>query len=201
MSALMIDRRLFVAGGLAVLSACAADPPPPEAFYRLGDPAPVQTLAGGPIRGVVDVSQVRTQGVVGGRAILYRNAPEQVIAYHYHAWQEPTGVMFQRALVDALRSSRAFETVATPEMRLDRDYELMGDLLRLEHVLAGGTVVIEMEISLRKIAGNQQRLSKIYRAEEAAGSTVASAIPAFTRAVDKITAALLADIATLPKQP
>jgi ABC-type uncharacterized transport system auxiliary subunit len=200
MTGLMIDRRLFVAGGLAALSACAADPPPPEAFYRLGTPAPVQALAGGPIRGIVDVPQVRTQGVVGGRAILYRNAPDQVIAYHYHAWQEPTGVMMQRALLDALRAAQAFETVATPEMRLDRNYELMGDLLMLEHVLAGGNVVVEMEISLRKITGNQQLLSKTYRAEEAAGATVASAIPAFSRAVDKITAALLTDLAALPKQ-
>ncbi len=200
MTELLIDRRLFVVGGLAALSACAADPPPEEAFYRLGNPSPVQVLAGGPIRGIVDVPQVRTQGVVGGRAILYRNAPEQVIAYHYHAWQEPTGVMMQRALLDALRAAQAFDTVATPEMRLDRSYELMGDLLMLEHVLAGGNVVVEMEISLRKITGNQQLLSKTYRAEEAAGSAVASAIPAFTRAVDKITAALLADLAALPKQ-
>lgn len=197
-----IDRRLFVAGlGASVLGACAADPPPTEVFYRLGEPAPVQALAGGPIRGIVDVAQVRTQGVVGGRAILYRNAPDQVIAYHYHAWQEPTGVMMQRALLDALRSAQAFETVATPEMRLDRTFELMGDLLLLEHVLAGGgNVVVEIEISLRRIAGNRQLLAKTYRAEEPAGAAVTSAIPAFTRAVGKITAALLADLAALPKQ-
>jgi ABC-type uncharacterized transport system auxiliary subunit len=200
MSALMIDRRLFVAGlAASALAACAADPPPPETFYRLGNPAPVQALAGGPIRGVIDVPQVRTQGVVGGRAILYRNAPDQVIAYHYHAWQEPTGVMMQRALLDALRSAQAFETVATPEMRLERNYELMGDLRLLEHVLTGNNVVVEIEISLRRIAGNQQLLSKTYRAEEPAGAAVGSAIPAFTRAVDKITAALLTDLAALPK--
>ncbi len=197
-----LNRRLLIAGLLAsALTACAADPPPPETFYRLGAPAPVQALAGGPIKGIVDVSQVRTQGVVGGRAILYRNAPDQVIAYHYHAWQEPTGVMMQRALVDALRSARAFETVATPEMRLDRNYELQGDLVTLEHVLAGGggSVVVEIEITLRRIAGNQQLLMKTYRAEEPAGAAVGSTIPAFTRAVDKITAALLADLSALPK--
>lgn len=199
--AFVISRRACIAGLAASgLAACAGDPPPPEAFYRLGAPAPVQPLAGGPIKGVVDVAQVRTQGVVGGRAMLYRDAPDQVIAYHYHAWQEPTGVMMQRALVDALRAAQAFETVTTPEMRLDRDYELMGDLLLLEHVLAGGgSVVVEIEISLRRIAGNHSLLMKTYRAEEPAGATVASAIPAFTRAVDKITAGLLTDLAALPK--
>ncbi len=197
-----MKRRFFVAAVAAgALAACAGDPPPPETFYRLGTPAAVQPLTGGPIKGAVDVSQVRTQGVVGGRAILYRGAPDQVIAYHYHAWQEPTGVMMQRALVDALRAARAFETVATPEMRLDRNFELQGDLLRLEHVLSGGggSVVVEIEITLRRIAGNQSLLMKTYRAEEPAGATVASTIPAFTRAVDKITAALLADLAALPK--
>lgn len=202
MSAVWLDRRSFVAGAAAsALAACAADPPPPETFYRLGAPAPVQPLAGGPIRGIVDVPQVRTQGIVGGRAILYRNAPDQVIAYHYHAWQEPTGVMLQRALLDALRAAQAFDTVATPEMRLDRNYELMGDLILFEHVLTGGpTVAVEIEVSLRRISGNRQLLSKTYRAEEPAGAAVASAIPAFTRAVDKIAAALLADLAAVPKQ-
>ena len=197
-----MNRRLVVAGLAAcALAACAGDPPPPETFYRLGAPAAVQPLAGGPIKGIVDVSQVRTQGVVGGRAILYRSAPDQVIAYHYHAWQEPTGVMMQRALLDALRAAHAFETVATPEMRLDRNFELQGDLLRLEHVLSGGggSVVVEIEITLRRIKGNQSLLMKTYRAEEPAGTTVASTIPAFTRAVDKITAGLLADLAALPK--
>lgn len=202
MSTPMIDRRLFVLG-LAALGACSSDPPPPEVFYRLGAAAPVQPLAGGPIRGIVDVAQVRTQGVVGGRAILYREGPDQVIAYHYHAWQEPTGVMIQRALLDTLRTAQAFETVATPEMRLDRNYELMGDLRLLEHVLSGGgaSVTVEIEITLRRIAGNQQLLAKTYRAEEpASGATVAAAIPAFTKAFDKIAAALLADMAALPKQ-
>ena len=205
MSALATSRRQFVAGmaaGLAAgaLSACAGDPPPPETFYRLGDAAPAPALAGGPIRGILDVPQVRTQGIVGGRAILYRSAPEQVIAYHYHAWQEPTGVMMQRALLDALRDAQAFETVATPEMRLDRTHELMGDLLRLEHVLSGaGSVVVEIEVSLRRIAGNRLLLSKTYRAEEPSGAAMTAAVAAFTRAVGKITAALLADLAALPK--
>ena len=201
MSGHKIDRRLFVTG-VAALAACSSDPPPPEVFYRLGAPAPVQPLAGGPIPGILDVSQVRTRGAVGGRAMLYRNAPDQVIAYHYHAWQEPVGVMLQRALVDALRAARAFETIATPEMRLDRDYELMGDLRLLEHVLSGASssVVIEIEITLRRIRGNRQLLMKTYRAEEpVSGTAVAGAVPAFTRAVDRITAGLLADIAALPR--
>lgn len=199
----VLGRRACLAGLAAVaIAACSSDPPPPEVFYRLGAPAAVQPLAGGPIKGIVDVSQVRTMGVVGGRAILYRSAPDQVISYHYHAWQEPTGVMMQRALLDALRSAQAFETIATPEMRLDREYELMGDLHLLEHVLSGesSSVVLEIEIALRKIRGNQQVLVKTYRAEEpVAGTTVAAAIPAFTQAVNKVTAALLTDLAALPK--
>jgi ABC-type uncharacterized transport system auxiliary subunit len=201
---LILNRRACLAGLAASgLAACAADPPPPEVFYRLGDPAPVQPLAGGPIQGIVDVPPVRTMGVVGGRAILYRNGPSQVSAYNYHAWQEPPGVMLQRALLTALRAAQAFETVATPEMRLDRAFELMSDLARFEHVLVGGGagVSLEMEISLRRVRGNAQLLLKTYRADEtAANTTVAAAIPAFRRATDRICAELLADLAQLPKQ-
>lgn len=201
------SRRACVAGlaglGFGALASCGtSDPPPPEVFYRLGDPAPVTPLAGGPIPGIVDVAQVRTAGVVGGRALLYRSGPAQVAAYHYHVWQEPPGVMLQRALAAALRAAAAFETVATPEMRLDRQYELRGDLLRLEHVPDGAdaAAAVEIEIALRRVRGNAQLLQKTYRAEErAGGGAVAAAIPAFTRAVDRICAALLADLAGLPR--
>ena len=59
----------------------------------------------------------------------------------------------------------------------------------------------DIVVTLRRIAGNRQLLAKTYRADEqVAGATVAAAIPAFTKAVDKIAAALLADMAALPKQ-
>lgn len=201
---LFMNRRVFVAGlGAGVLAACAGgDPPPMEAFYRLGTPAPVQPLANGPISGIVDVPPVRTMGVVGDRAILYRNGSGPLAAYAYHTWQEPPGVMIQRALIDALRAAQVFETVATPAMRLDRTHELLGDLRRLEHVVSGGgaSVLLELEVSLRQVRGNAQVLAKTYRVEQAAaGTSVVAATAAFTQAMDSVTASLLADLASLPK--
>lgn len=200
----VLNRRVFVAGlGAGALAACAGgDPPPMEAFYRLGAPAPVQPLASGTIPGIVDVPPVRTMGVIGDRSILYRNGSGPLATYAYHTWQEPTGVMIQRALVDALRAAQAFDAVATPEMRLDRTHELLGDLRRLEHVVAGGgaSVLLEMEVSLRRVRGNAQLLLKTYRVEQAAsGTSVTAAVAAFTQAMDSVTASLLTDLAGLPK--
>lgn len=203
-----LDRRALLAGcaAAAALGACGGGggPIPRETFYRLGEPAPLAPLSGGPILGAVDVPPLRNSGVAGERAILYRDGPRQVAQYNYHAWAEPPTVMIQRAVIAALRAANAFETVATPEMRLDRQYELMGDLRLLEHVLGGtgATAVVEVELGLRRVRSNAQLLLKTYRGEEAAADAgVPAGIAAFTRAVDKICAALVTDLAALPKQP
>ena len=112
-------------------------------------------------------------------------------------------MMLQRSIIAALRAANAFETVATPEMRLDRQYELLGTLHQLEHVLGGSaSAVLEVELGLRRVRGNEQVLLKTYRAEQpATDATVDGAIVAFTRALDTVCGQFLTDIAALPRTP
>lgn len=112
--------------------------------------------------------------------------------------------MLQRVFAGALRTAQAFTAVATPDMRLDRNYELTGNILEWEHVLPQGgngpAVAISLELGLRRIAGNQQVLVKTYRViEPAVGESVDAAAVAFTSGLDKIIGQLLADLAALPK--
>jgi ABC-type uncharacterized transport system auxiliary subunit len=111
--------------------------------------------------------------------------------------------MVSRAFTEALRAAQAFTTVATPQMRQDRDYELIGDLREWEHVLpqAGGpAAAIALDLSLRRVAGNQEMLVKSYRiTESAAGETVDAAVQAFSTGLDKIIVQVLGDLAALPK--
>jgi ABC-type uncharacterized transport system auxiliary subunit len=101
-------------------------------------------------------------------------------------------------LIDALRQAQAFETVVSPEMRMDRDFELIGDLRQWEHVRSDNTVAIEMEISIRRVRGNQQLLLKTYRTTEpAAGSDMTGVVDAFTRGLNTVYKELVADLAAV----
>jgi ABC-type uncharacterized transport system auxiliary subunit len=201
----IISRRLILCAAVAgLLSACSSDPVPRDTFYRLGPTAIPAPLAGGPIKGTVEVPLFRAQGIINERAVLYRESARELAQYNYHAWLEPPSVMLQRAFVEALRGASAFSTVASPEMRLDRDYELVGNIREWEHVLpqdgSGPAVAIGIDIALRRVAGNREVLTKTYRVTEPASSeSVDAAVAAFTTGLDKVLAQVLADLAALPK--
>jgi ABC-type uncharacterized transport system auxiliary subunit len=203
----MISRSLALAVlGAGLLAACSSDPVPRDTFYRLGTAAAPAALPGGPIKGAVDVPLFRAQGIINERAVMYRESPRELAQYSYHAWVEPPSVMLQRAFVEGLRNAQAFTTVATPEMRLDRDYELVGNIREWEHVLpqsgSGPAVAIAVDLGLRRVSGNQEVINKTYRVmEPAAGESVDAAVAAFTSGLDKILAQFLADLAALPKNP
>lgn len=196
-----LSRRRLLAAGLAAgaLAACSSDPVPPNVFYRLGAPAIPAARAGGPVSGTLEVPPLRAAGIVNERSILYREGASQLMQYSYHSWVEPPTAMLQRAFIDVLRGAQAFQNVVPPDMRLDRDYELRGELKKWEHVRASNTVAVEIELSLRRVRDNQLLHLKTYRADApAAGEGIEPVVAGFTRGMDTIYAQLLTDLAALP---
>lgn len=197
-----LSRRWFIGSALA-LSACSSGPVPRDTFYRLGAPAAPQALAGGPIKGTVEVPPFRAQGIVNERALLYRESARELAQYNYHTWIEPASLMASRVFIESLRAAQAFTAVASPEMRQNRDYELLGDIREWEHVLpqAGGpAAAIAIDISLRRIADNREMLLKSYRVSEpVAGGSIDAVVQSFTAGLDKIVAQVLGDLGALPK--
>jgi ABC-type uncharacterized transport system auxiliary subunit len=180
------------------LAACSSDPLPRDTFYRLGAPAMPQQRAGGPLPGVLEVPPLRASGIVNERAILYRDGATQLAQYSYHAWVEPPTAMLQHSLMDVLRQAQAFDNVVSPEMRLDRDFELLGTLREWEHVRSDNTAAIEIDVVLRRVRANQQLLLKTYRASEpAAGDSIDAVVAAFTRGMDSIYKDLIADLGSI----
>lgn len=198
-----LSRRWFL-GSVVALSACSSGAVPRDTFYRLGAPAAPPPMAGGPIKGTVEVPPFRAQGIVNERAVLYRESARELAQYNYHTWIEPPSMMASRAFIESLRAAQAFTAVASPEMRQNRDYELLGDVREWEHVLpqAGGpAAAIAIDISLRRIADNREMILRSYKVSEpASGETVDSVVQAFTIGLDKIVAQVLGDLAGLPKQ-
>ncbi len=192
-------RALLAIGAASVLVACSADPVPTDTYYRLELPAGTAARTGGPIAGIAEVVPMRGNGVVNGRAILFRKGPAELQPYSYHFWADTPSDLVQRQLIDALRTAQAFEKIASPDMRLNREYEILGTLRKLEHNVPQGTAVIELELTVRKVRGNTALWSKVYKADAPTkGDTVSDAVAAFSEGLGQIMAAFVTDLGQLP---
>jgi len=140
----------FVAVCALAFSACSSDPVPTDSYYRLGTAASVSPIAGGPLPGTVEVPPLRAEGIVNDRAILYREGNVRLAQYSYHFWEKPPAALLQQSLIETLRKAEAFQTVATPELRLNREYELIGRVQRFEHIMGSGAVSVQIEFALRR---------------------------------------------------
>lgn len=188
-------RALAVAlvGGL--LAACSSPPVPTDTYYNLTAGRSVSTSVASPIGATVEVPPFKAEGVINERAIVYRESATTQKQYTYHYWSEPPAIMLQRSLIDALRGARTFDQVVAPEVRADREYELIGTLRRLEHVVGGGgQVVVEFDVGLRRVRGNDTIFLNTYRTETRAGGGVATAVTAMSAALDSLLADVLKDI-------
>jgi ABC-type uncharacterized transport system auxiliary subunit len=190
-----INRRIALASTLAV-AACSSGPVPTDTFYRLRSANP-PSRTGGPIKGVAEVLPLRGEGIINERAILYRMSGTELRQYTYHFWADGPAAMLQNELIAALRKANAFESVVKPELRLNRDFEIAGRISKLEHDTSGtAKAILEIEFSVRRVAGNQQALMKTYTAEvDAAGRSVAAAVDAFSEAFGRVVTAFVADLA------
>lgn len=189
-------RRGLLVLSILALSSCSMGSPPRDNFYHLALVSEIAPLSGGPIGGVIDVPPFRAAGIVNERAILFRSGANQLSQYSYHHWFETPGALLQRATISALRRAEAFEMVTSPEMRLDRDYELLGNLRRFEHVPATSSVIIELEISVRLVRGNEAVVLKTYSAEvPVSGRSVDAAVAGLSEALESIFGELVDDLA------
>jgi len=200
-----MNRRHFIATSAAAftLVGCSSGPVPRDMFYRLTGLAPAAPLAGGAIKGTIEVPPFRATGIVNERAILYREGPRALSQYSYHTWSDPPASMMQQAFIDALRGAQAFTLVGAPTMKLDRDFELVGTIHQLEHVVVSGSsnVVIELEVAVRRVRDNKVLIAKTYRGEAPApADDIDATVAAFTKAMDKILADFLGDLGSVPKE-
>lgn len=196
-----IGLRVAALAAQALLAACAQPPVPDDNFYRLQADAPANPFAKPPLAGVLEIDEIVAEGQVGGRAILYAEGPRsgQLKEYHYHYWIEPPKTLLQDQIVAYLRQARAADQVVTRRLRVDRDYELAGKLVRLERI--NGTpvkVAVELELGLRRTKDNKLLLLDVYRGDaEARSDGLADTVEAFNRVLTGILVRLVRDIGTL----
>ncbi len=198
----MTKKTLLIALALTGLAACApGGSVQRDAFYRLAVPAPsqAQIQAGQPILpGVVEVQRPAAEGLAVDRAIVYsyRDRPQEVDHYSYHFWTEPPAVLVQDQLVEFLRAAKAAERVVTSELRVPPQWVVQSRIKRFEQ-LAGSepAVVIEMEMGVTRLRGNELTFLKTYRVETPMrGDNVPAAVNAFDAALADLFRQFLADL-------
>ncbi len=178
------------------LTSCSGSPAPRDNYYRLAEPADVPARTGGPLPGAAEVVPLRADGLLNDRAIIFQKGPTVIEGYSYHFWWQAPGSMLQQSMIDTLRRAQAFEQVAGPEMKLNRVYDVVGRIRRMEQ--GSNNVVVELELSLRLARGGEPLLLKTYTEEvPTTGNGIPAAVDAFSTAVARIMNRFVSDLGML----
>ena len=192
---------VLMLGMAALAGACAQPPLPEDRFYRLAVTTSPAPLARPPLAGVLEIERFVADGLTAGRPIVWSQSGQAhaLSEYHYHFWVEAPTVLLRDQLVAQLRAAKVARSVVTPEMRIDPDYVLSGKIKRLERVVgATPQVVVELELAVRRTAGDSLAFLNTYRVEEpVAADSVAAAVAAINKALGAIYARFTADLARL----
>lgn len=184
-----------------LMAGCAGSPPPPDVFYRL-DHRPVQALATPALPGVVEVASLSAEGLAADRALLFssREHPDQLARYSYHFWVEAPPLLIRDELVRVLRDAGVATQVVTADLRVPADFIVEGRLKRFEQVVGGPpAVVMEAELGVVRLRGNQLLMLRDYRVETpAAGDAPGDAAAALQICLDHLLSRFVGDLARLP---
>jgi ABC-type uncharacterized transport system auxiliary subunit len=200
----MIGFRLLLAAVAVTLGACAGGggPVPQSTFYRVQASAPASPVAT-PLPGILEVDRFHIEGLTAGRAMVHSDSakPNELHEYHYHLWTEPPATMLRDELVNFLRKANAARQVVTPEVRVSPDYMARGRVLKLERVIGNDPgALVELEMSARKIRGDDLMVLKTYRVKVApSGKEVGDVVDAFGQALGEVFGKFVADLSAAKK--
>ncbi len=180
----------------ASLEGAAVSGQPVSGQPVLGQPGSRSETATFP--GVLSVVQFEAEGLLRERPLLYSatGSVTEMQQHDYHYWMDPPTRMLQLQLVDYLRASGLVQSVVTPGLRIEADYEVSGRIKRLERLLGGGPtrVVVELELSLVARADNELIVVGSYAAEALADNdAVESSVLALNQALGRVFERFLAD--------
>ena len=221
-------RPLLTALVLAGLTGClgSAPPVPRDHYYRILVAPPSHAAAnqiaaapgaasqGAAIRGelgpgpdgltfpgILLVAPLEAEGLLRERPLLYSmtGGAHELQQHDYHYWMDPPQRMLQLQLVDYLRASGVAQSVVTPELRIQPDFEVTGRIKRLERLLGGDSprVVAELELVLVETGRNRLLVVESYAAEAVSDNDgVEASVLALNRVLADIFERFLADAAS-----
>ena len=175
-------------GILLLMVGCGQPEVPDARFYRISVDQPIKEEEVVLLKGQLLVRQFLADGLVSERPLIYTASSGVLQQYHYHSWSESPTRLIQEQLVKYLRRLKLAEEVVTPEMRIDADYELIGKIKLLEHILtAEPSVSVELELGLVNAqAGALIFLGDYTSRIRCSNNSVEAAVLAFGQAISNI---------------
>jgi ABC-type uncharacterized transport system auxiliary subunit len=130
---------------------------PPTSYYTLSLPPPPAPAAN-PLPHTLVVMPVRTSSMLAEDRIVYRPTPVEVGYYEYHRWAQDPRESVTTALIDKIRASGAFSSVARFDGRTRSDYVLRARIDRLEEVDFESGVKVYSGLSAELLEGSTMRV-------------------------------------------
>ncbi len=150
-------KKILPAAAFIVLLGCGGGKIPPTHYYALHLP-PAPAPAAGSLPYSVVVMPLRANSMLTQDRIVYRPSQEEVGYYEYHRWAEDPRESMMAALVDKLRTSGAFNSVAPFDGRTRSDYILRARIDRLEEVDFEGGVKVYSGVSAELLDASSMRV-------------------------------------------
>jgi ABC-type uncharacterized transport system auxiliary subunit len=194
--------RALLAASLLLATGCLGKPAPRERTFRL-ELAPPDRLATPVLSGVLEVDRLRAHAVARRTALVYvadASATELRTSGTEH-WADSPTLLVQREMAAYLHSAGVADRVLTPELGIEPDYRLSGDIVRFEERRGSGAPRVVVELAL--VVSDERRrailLQQSYREERAAqGPDAEDAVRAYDAALSAVLARLVADLGARP---
>lgn len=202
-----MQRVIFLAFILALLSGCASHTSLPDTRYYTLEYAPPE-VSGQPVRAVVALNHFGAAPEFNTPRLIYRDLAFGRQDYAYHQWRAMPQTLFMDYLRRDLRESGFFTAVVGPGSSLPPTHQIEGILEEWmevdtdQHWLANAAVTITLLDARAKDTTGMVLFQKTYReSEPSARKNPASIADAMSRAVQKISGQIIADVhAAISKQ-
>jgi len=178
----------------------AAPKVPADHYYRLVVETPKSGNETKSFPGTLSIVSVEGDGLLRDRPILFTSADEplRLRQHNYHYWSDPPTRLIQREMARYLRTAGIANSVVTPEMQINPDFELVGRLKRLERVLGDGrpAIATAIEIGIVRLSDRKLMIHKTYTVELPTGDdSVNASVTAINKSLAQIFQNIRADAA------
>jgi ABC-type uncharacterized transport system auxiliary subunit len=190
--------RALLAASLVLATGCLGKPAPRERTFRL-ELVPPDRLATPIFSGILEVDRLRAHAVARRTALVY---VEDASGAELHTsstehWADSPTLLVQREMAAYLHAAGVADRVLTPELGIEPDYRLSGDLVRFEERRDSAAPRVVVELAL--IVSDERRrailFQQSYREERAAqGPDAENAVRAYDAALSAVLTRFVADL-------
>lgn len=150
-------KTIFLAVIAMAMLSCGGGKIPPTHYYALDLP-PAPAPAAPALPHTVVIMPLKTSSMLTQDRIVYRPSREEVGYYEYHRWAEDPRESVMDALIQKVRASGAFRSVARFDGRTQSDYVLRARIERLEEVDFEGGVKVYSAVSAELLEASTMRV-------------------------------------------